>query len=303
MAKKIRVCVVCGADVPNYRNTSGGQHCSKTCQAAVEGYSNDWKNKMRQKVDGSTAWKPTALEPVIKIVSGEPVLILSDVHAPIHSAAWLFHAIRCAKAKGVRFVIINGDLIDANQISKYIGSYYRRGAQLENDFDAAEAILKILCTEFEKVYLLMGNHDMRLIKQFGGEVSVGKVFRMLGHFDNLVITARSFVDVNETVRVVHPRQYSKIRGALAQRLANRWGKSIVDGHEHHSAMSSSHDGRFQACAVACIADINNQDYVRNECTDFVEPMNGFAIIFGEYIHCFDKFTRWDLFGLPEFEEK
>lgn len=209
------------------------------------------------------------------------------------------HAIRCGHAKGAKTAIINGDFLDLNQISAHAGSYARRGASLESDFDAGEALLSIICDNFDRVVFLMGNHCMRLVKHFGGELSVQRVYKMLGSHKNLEITSRSFVDVNNKIRVVHPRQYSRIRGALSQKLCMRWKKSIITGHQHHSAMTLSPDGLYQACDVGTLADVELQDYVRNECTDHVEPVNGFAMIFGDYIQCFDSHTKWDVFGLPE----
>lgn len=199
---------------------------------------------------------------------------------------------------GINHIIINGDLIDANQISRHAGSYARRGAEFGNDLDAAEHVLNILTECFEHVYMDAGNHDMRMIHRFGGEMSFQRAMKMIGTFNNLKVSSRSFLHVNNDVLVCHPRQYSKVRGKLAQDLALVKHKHVLTGHQHHSAKTISVDGRWQACDSGCIADTKHQDYVRNEASTYAEPVEGFAAIFGKSIEVFDKFTNFEMLGIP-----
>lgn len=224
--------------------------------------------------------------------------IITDPHCPLHSEPWLRQAIVTFKHYGVNHVLINGDLIDANQISRHAGSYHRRMSEFGNDLDAAEAVLNILTENFEHVYMDAGNHDMRVIHRFGGEISFQRAMRMIGTFSNLKVTSRSFVHVNNKVLVCHPRQYSKIRGKLAMDLALMKQMHVVTGHQHHSAKTISLDGRWQCVDIGCIADTEHQDYVRNEASTFAEPCQGFGIVFGTSTENFDKFTNFELMGIP-----
>ena len=271
---------------------------------SVEGYSESWAKRLEKiahQVNGSTAWRPMPLDPVERVVSAKPIPIFSDMHMPIHSKEWLLHGIKCAHAVGAEDIILNGDVLDLNEISRHMGSYYRRRKDMGDDMDAGEAVLKILCENFRKVYWLSGNHCLeRLLKLFGGELNAQRLSKLVGSFDNLKVTSRSFLDINDNVRICHPRQYSRIRGALAQRLAMRWQMHVATGHEHHAAMSFSTDGKWQAVSIPCMADTHIQDYVRNELNDFPEPMQGFAMVFGNWIQVFTEHTPWEMFGLPEF---
>ena len=274
-------------------------YCSKECEARSEGYSPSTIAKLAKKgltseILGTSAWQPDALDKVEHIVASR-VGILSDLHIPIHSTSWLALAVETFLRFDVKHVILNGDVLDLNQISRHAGSYHRRSSELNHDLEAAEAVLKILSKTFDKITWLMGNHDMRLIHHFGGEVSVKRAFSIVGSFPNLKMTSRSFVHVNDSIVVCHPRQYSRIRGALAQKLSLRWQKSVATGHQHHACMTTSPCGKFQAVDIPCLAEIEMMDYVKNELTDHIEPVNGFGIIFGERIQVFDQFTPREIF--------
>ncbi len=295
--RPIRVCPVCKEDLRIERKPP---YCSKKCEASVEGYGPEWIRKLKSKVEGTTAFRPMPLDPVEHIISALPIPVISDPHAPIHSKLWLYQVLACADVFKSEICILNGDVLDLNEISRHMGSYYRRRKEMGDDFDAAELIFNILCERFKTVYWLSGNHCLeRLLKLFGGELNAQRLSKLIGSFPNLKVTSRSFLDVNNNTRIGHPRQYSRIRGALAQRLAMRWQKNIGLGHEHHDAMSFTPCGKYQAVSIPSLADTQIQDYVRNEINDFPEPMNGFAFIFGDWIQNFNKHTPWKLYGLPE----
>lgn len=295
------LCSVCNREVPWGRVPP---YCSKDCQVKVEGYSPQHQrdlDRIKAQVEGTTSWRPLPTEPVSELVV-QNLLILSDVHCPIHSAKWLYQAVRVGLALGCTEVLINGDFIDATPISQHRGTFWNRRNILEDDLASAEAVLKLLCENFKAVHLLTGNHDARLIRAFGGEVSPSRLYKLLGAFDNFKTTGRFYVDVNRSWKIIHPRQYSKIRGKLAQDLAVRWQMNVALGHEHHSARAVSACGKFQCVAIGTLVDLDMQDYCTYEASTHVAPVNGFAVLRGDTMLLFDKFTPWKLMGLPGLDE-
>jgi predicted phosphodiesterase len=248
-----------------------------------------------EEVKATTAWAPTDLEPIMHIRAPR-IGVLSDVHCPMHSEHWLLLAVKTFIHYKVEDIVINGDFIDANQISKHAGSYKRRGT-LEDDLDAAEAVLKLLSKYFKRIYINAGNHDMRLVHKMGGELSFRRMMKMIYDNEQIKVTARSYIYANDNVALIHPRQYSKIRGKTPSDLAYKIRKHVVTGHEHHSASSVSLCGGYQGCDVGTLVNIESQDYIKNEITTHAEPLNGFAIVFGEKIQLFDKFTNWEILGI------
>lgn len=297
-----KFCTVCGEAVPRGRHKHNGKFCSQICEKKELGYAKATSYGQDYKVQAEllTAWKPDPLEPIYQVHSSKPIPIFSDLHFPLVSKEWVEQGMKCADAWESEYLILNGDVMDLNEISRHMGHYYRRRKELSDDFDSTEAFLKYVCPRFKEVIWLSGNHCIqRLIQVFRGELGAQRILNMLGQYSNLRITSRSFIDVNGSIRVCHPRQYSRVRGALAQRLAARWQMHIVTGHEHHAAKGFSNCGKFQAVAVPCMADTQAQDYVRNELNDFPEPMNGFGAIFGQHIEIFTQHTKWSLYGLPD----
>lgn len=289
-------CKVCKGPVPRY-NRPTSEYCSKKCQATVEGYCELWEKKLA----GTTAWRPMALDGIMHIKASTPVTIFSDVHCPMQSPEWVAQGLRCAEKLGSRHLILNGDFLDMNQISRHAGSYYRRKSELEDDFKAAEGLIDIFCERFDHVYFLVGNHSARIMQRMGGELTMQRMAKMMGSHQNFHVTSRSFVKVNKDVLVIHPRQYSRTRSHMAQKIAQRWRKHVLLGHLHHSATAMSPDAQWQAVEVGCMADVELFDYVRNEVNDMPDPVQGFAMIFGEKIVAFDKFSPWQLYGLPELD--
>jgi predicted phosphodiesterase len=271
-------------------------YCSKKCQATKEGYSERWTEELESRLQGSTAWRPEAIEPIHHVISGHPVGVLSDIHCPLHSVKWLYQAIRTFKHFGVKKVIVSGDFIDANQISRHIGGYYRRRSELEDDFKAGESLLSILSDGFEEIIFLNGNHcGERLVKVFRGEVAMQRLWKMFGEHKNVKVAARSFVFVNNDAVVGHPRQYSKMRGGVPQNIAQVWQKHIALGHGHHSAQACSRDGKWQAVDMPCLAELDQFEYTTFEINDMPKPKNGFMIVFGNKFQVFNEWTPWEIY--------
>lgn len=306
MASLEKKCVICSGKVPADRFKHDGKYCSLKCEKSDLGYSESWANKKVKAIaemSGIDAWLPNPLDPILKIVSPKPITIFSDIHFPLADSKWLEHGLKCASHWKSEVLILNGDVIDANQISRHAGSYKRRKQELEDDMAACEYFLNLVSSAFKEIVWLSGNHCIeRLIKVFRGEIGAQRVIKMMGDHDNLKITSRSYIDLNDNVRICHPRQYSRNRGVLAQKLAQRWQMHIATGHQHHAAKTFSLDGKWQACDIPAMCRTDVQDYVRNELNDYPEPMTGFAAVFGNYIEIFTDHTKWEVFGLPKKEK-
>lgn len=295
MGSSKKLCIVCKNQITGRHRTN--DVCSLKCENEQ---GKVFLENLQTRIAATTAWRPIELDPITEIVTGHPVLVISDPHAPIHSAYWIELALRFAKKYDARTLILNGDFIDANTISRHLGGYYRRKNELEDDLAAGEALLKLFSEQFEKVYFLSGNHCMqRLLKVFNGEVQSKRLWNLFGTYENVKVTARSFVHVNNNIIVGHPRQYSGVRGNLPQKIAQLKQKHVILGHGHHSAKAITADGRWQAVDVPCAADIEAFEYVRNEINSFAEPINGFCMIFGEKILVVDKFTPLHLYGVDD----
>lgn len=92
------------------------------------------------------------------------ILAISDLHVPYHNVPALTAAIDYGIKENVNTIIINGDLIDFHQLSRFEKD--PRARSTKEEFDTARAILEILRKKFptQKIIWLCGNHDKRYEK-------------------------------------------------------------------------------------------------------------------------------------------
>ena len=100
-------------------------------------------------------------EPYILPKANNNILLISDLHIPYHNISAITAALDYGKEQDVNTIIINGDLIDFHQISRFDKDPRKRS--VKHEFDTAKEFLRILRKEFPKcqIYWIKGNHDVR----------------------------------------------------------------------------------------------------------------------------------------------
>lgn len=89
------------------------------------------------------------------------ILIISDLHIPYHNIKAVTTALKYGKDKKVNCIVINGDLMDFHQVSRFVKDPRKRSHVQE--IEAGIEFLGILRKTFKHVpiYWLFGNHDIR----------------------------------------------------------------------------------------------------------------------------------------------
>jgi predicted phosphodiesterase len=92
------------------------------------------------------------------------ILLISDIHAPYHDNEAIEAALNYGIEKKVNTVLINGDLIDFYQLSRFEKDPRKRNAAFE--IKAAKEILEYIRYKFptQTIIYYMGNHDHRFTK-------------------------------------------------------------------------------------------------------------------------------------------
>ena len=104
------------------------------------------------------------------------VLIISDIHIPYHNIAALTCALRDGKKRGCDGVLINGDLSDFHQLSRFVKDPSKR------DFKGERKTTVEFLTRLRDIYpkarivFKSGNHDDRLWSFFAAKIP--EVFRL-----------------------------------------------------------------------------------------------------------------------------
>lgn len=92
------------------------------------------------------------------------ILVISDLHVPYHDEKAIKAALKYGKEKKVNTIIINGDLIDFYQLSRFEKDPRVRNAAFE--IKEAKQVLEYIRHQFPKALIIwyMGNHDHRFTK-------------------------------------------------------------------------------------------------------------------------------------------
>ena len=89
-------------------------------------------------------------------------LILSDIHLPYHDEKALKTALNYGIDNGFNNLLINGDLIDFYQLSRFEKDPRKR--TFKQELDATRQLIEIFVSLFDNVVYKLGNHDERYEK-------------------------------------------------------------------------------------------------------------------------------------------
>lgn len=89
------------------------------------------------------------------------ILVLSDVHIPYHSISALTAAIDYAKQLPVDAILLNGDILDCYQLSRFEKDPNKRS--FAEELEAFREFIEVLKREFPnaRMYYKLGNHEER----------------------------------------------------------------------------------------------------------------------------------------------
>lgn len=90
------------------------------------------------------------------------ILVLSDIHFPFHDEQALAIALQYGKDKNANAIILNGDIMDCYQLSRYTRD--PRHFDIQVEIDNMIQFLELLKEEFRcPVYFKAGNHEERFM--------------------------------------------------------------------------------------------------------------------------------------------
>jgi hypothetical protein len=193
------------------------------------------------------------------VLNLDNVCIMADIHAPFHDADWCSNVIHQARGRGIKTVVIPGDLFDMAALTSFTPAMIAEDGTetlLTDELMAAADFADALLTVFDRVLITLGNHEMRLARKLG-RLSV-KVFEMLlgFHRDDAVTVSEyaycKILDSNgQKWRITHPKNSSIIPVRVAARLTEKYESHIVAAHGHDWGEATGASGRYAAACGMC----------------------------------------------------
>ena len=227
-------------------------------------------------------------------------IVLSDPHVPFHDRETILRACRDAQMLGIDKLIIAGDLIHADIISRYINA--GKQVKISDELVACSRVLGALEKIFSKIYVILGNHDRRVEKMVsawrkteGGSKALEIVARLLdvdddaesvamGIFERFFSSEKvtvyplSEVVVNNEWLILHPGSCSRVSPQTERRMVNKFRKSVIGGHNHLYAVGFDDSGQDVAANIGHAANTSKFRYVREKVTPFPTTVRGFCAI-------------------------
>lgn len=106
-------------------------------------------------------------------------LILACLHIPTISELWFERAMAVAEAEECDGLIVVGDLVNADALGRYAMKQRGVMVRFQDELDCADEFMGQMAETFSRIYLLTGNHEMRLVERLQHEVDACKTFDAL----------------------------------------------------------------------------------------------------------------------------
>lgn len=191
-----------------------------------------------------TVWEPYVLK------GFKRVAIFSDIHVPYHSIEAITAALDFCKKEKPDLLILNGDTLDAFQLSRFVKDPRKRSFAQELD------TMKALLETFEKtlkckIIFKKGNHSERyeqFLFQKAGELVGVEEFEL----DNIIKARAKGIEVVGDKRIIKANGLNIIHGHefssgffspvnVARGLYLRGKTSAIQGHSHQSSEHTESD--------------------------------------------------------------
>ena len=175
------------------------------------------------------------------------IAVLSDIHLPYHDRNALVRAIKEVKSIGVDAIYLNGDVMDAYQLSKHEKNKLNRSFKYE--VDMTRLFFEEMRVNFkeEDIYFKIGNHDQRFDRyimdnadQLAGLLTLEDVLRLRDHRVKLVSSMTRVIAGN--LSILHGHELP-IKGAVnhARAIMLKVASSVLCGHFHRDDVSYMRD--------------------------------------------------------------
>jgi len=209
-------------------------------------------------------------------------IVMGDSHMPyIHKQALIDMLVR-AKELDIKTLVLNGDALDFDWCSYYASMSAPSTIQeVKYHERVIYDIMHALCGVFDKIIIIKGNHDDRIMARLDQRLGIKSVWKMflcpdddwtdregnkLPNLLNKCIITERFYAIMEGGPTgdwlfTHQKNYSSIVGRVASRLSAMKDINICCGHQHHlGSVTSDSDKAHYAIDGGCMFDTSKIEY-------------------------------------------
>lgn len=217
------------------------------------------------------------------------VLILPDIHYPLHDKKCLKIVEQVAKDLKPEHIVYLGDCFNADGISKYTHKKMERGIyETAREIEGFKKDIHLpLSVHTKKVLWCGGNHDTQRISDLFAKLEErGEEPELIEHYKDVLSLDKRFPDID----ICGYNEFHKIgklyfthgiyhNDAHAKKHALAYGKSVVYGHLHtfqsYTTTTMGSNQPHKATCVGCLCN-KQMEYLKNRPTGWT---HGFAVAY------------------------
>lgn len=223
-------------------------------------------------------------------------IIAGDVHVPTTNYEFAKRIIRVAKFWGIKILILAGDIYNFDLFSKYPRQTVMISWAQERE--AGKFLFKMFTDYFDEIYVVMGNHDRRMIKWADGHLDETDVFGLITTSPKVHVSNFGYCTIksgSESWLVTHSTEYSVNQLTVADQLAQKYKSNIITHHEHHVAKGRDRYKSFTIINNGGLFAQEKMAYVQLDTSKKPNMANGFTALVNGCGHLYtpySSFTDW-----------
>ena len=176
-----------------------------------------------------------------------PCLIVADFHIPHTSKEWLQLLCEISDIRKIKTLMIAGDFFDQDQFKIWMNTGVK--VDWDTELQAGRELFECLLNQFEKIYFILGNHDIRIFRALGSIFDVKNLFYQLVPID--LVGVRVFpsnikyaMTEDKNWIICHPSNYSKQTIKTPLDIIAIEHKNVICAHGHHFGSGNDQSGKY-----------------------------------------------------------
>lgn len=199
-----------------------------------------------------------------KTIKHKKLLVLSDIHFPYHDRTALMLALREGRKQNVDAILLNGDILDFYQLSKFTKDGSK--PSIAKEFEIFRFFIDQLKQRFPDtaIYYKTGNHELRLdhwmknhAQVFNGLIDIDMFVDFKSHG---VVYLKDNIGVKfGKLNIIHGHEIKAGGQYLAKSYHTKTGSNVLFGHWHQNQQYTfkNLDGQKSgAWAIGCLCKLD-----------------------------------------------
>jgi len=204
-----------------------------------------------------------------------PIIVTADWHFPLFDPVLGNKVFKTAEETGIDTLLIAGDVFHMDALSRFEPK--QKDVELWEEIQVAQESMSVLLDHFKHIYVIKGNHDMRLVKALGFYIQFEQAMRMVfgslgddllkritfSNLDHMWVKPKKKSSSYESWYVCHPSSsYTQVPLSKGRVLSDKYNTNVIAAHSHHFAMGFARDGKRVVAEAGGLFDASKTEYLQ-----------------------------------------